>query len=285
MTDSARRLALESLLADEDSSTADLVVSQILENREQNESLIHELLESKNVNARIRAEWIWQHWFSQATHHQNPKELEKPGKIYCLKNWEDLEKLCWKLAEVDAPVMEVDRAIKRLDQFAMRVKALCSESKIKDKQKVNSLRQVLAYEEKLYGNGENYYAPHNSFLNKVLKTRQGIPLSLSLIYIFVGQRLDWNLKGINTPGHYLVAINKIVIDPFFGGDIVDRKEMAVKFNLSEDTCKSLKGLVATPFQTAERMLANLLNSYSLLGDGKRFQLFGNYLRCLQESNS
>ena len=88
------------------------------------------------------------------------------------------------------------------------------------------LREVIRtlYErEGLKGNQEAYYDPRNSFLNDVLDRRLGIPLTLGIILLEVGWRLDLPLEGVNFLGHFLVrykgAAENLLIDPFDGGRI------------------------------------------------------------------
>lgn len=50
-----------------------------------------------------------------------------------------------------------------------------------------------------------YYRAENSLLHKVLETRCGLPISLSLLYIAVGRSVGLELRGINFPGHFLLA--------------------------------------------------------------------------------
>ena len=49
---------------------------------------------------------------------------------------------------------------------------------------------------------------------------RGIPISLALIHISLGQRLDLPVGGINFPGHFLVryggADKHLIVDPFSG---------------------------------------------------------------------
>lgn len=71
--------------------------------------------------------------------------------------------------------------------------------------------------------------PRNSFLNEVLRRRQGIPITLSLVYLEVGRRLGLPVQGISFPGHFLVKVDvdgaARVIDPFSGGAILDDTEI------------------------------------------------------------
>ena len=84
---------------------------------------------------------------------------------------------------------------------------------------VARLTEFIHREEGFEGNVRNYYAPENSYLNRVLETRQGIPITLALIHIGIGQELNIPVGGINFPGHFLVKYgneDEIIVDPFSG---------------------------------------------------------------------
>ena len=73
----------------------------------------------------------------------------------------------------------------------------------------------------LRGNADDYADPRNSFLNQVLDRRLGIPISLSVIYLEVGQRLGLPVAGVGMPGHFIVRAGSdadaVYLDPFHGG--------------------------------------------------------------------
>jgi regulator of sirC expression with transglutaminase-like and TPR domain len=89
---------------------------------------------------------------------------------------------------------------------------------------VNALNQYLFEVQGFEGNVENYYHPNNSFLNKVLEHRKGIPISLSVVYLEVGWRLGLPLWGISMPGHFIVGYGSpaapIYIDVFHQGQVL-----------------------------------------------------------------
>lgn len=72
------------------------------------------------------------------------------------------------------------------------------------------------------GNQLDYYNPANSFLNRVLDHRAGIPLTLSIVYMEVGRRAGLHVEGIGLPGHFIVrarerdAVESMLVDPFHG---------------------------------------------------------------------
>ncbi len=83
-------------------------------------------------------------------------------------------------------------------------------------------------EEGFRGNGEEYYDPRNSFLNDVLARRLGIPITLSVITIEVARRVGLAVEGVGLPAHFVVAAavdgDEVVVDPFGGGRVIDRKD-------------------------------------------------------------
>lgn len=54
------------------------------------------------------------------------------------------------------------------------------------------------------GNRHNYQDPRNSFLNRVLERRTGIPITLAVLYAEIGRRAGLSVAGIGMPGHFLV---------------------------------------------------------------------------------
>lgn len=55
------------------------------------------------------------------------------------------------------------------------------------------------------GNSDNYTSVHNSYLNTVVESRKGNPLSLSIIYSIVAQQLGLPVYGVNLPNHFILA--------------------------------------------------------------------------------
>ncbi len=70
------------------------------------------------------------------------------------------------------------------------------------------------------GNSEDYYNPDNTLLPRVMETRLGIPITLTLLYMLVGHRCGARVEGINFPGHFLARHDGILFDPFERGRII-----------------------------------------------------------------
>ncbi len=77
------------------------------------------------------------------------------------------------------------------------------------------------------GNRSAYYDWRNSCLDRVIDTRTGIPISLSILMIEVGRRLGVRLVGIGMPAHFLVRSvddPDVFFDPFAGGRVLSRSD-------------------------------------------------------------
>ena len=121
------------------------------------------------------------------------------------------------------------------------------------------------------GNMDEYYDPRNSFLNDVLARKTGIPITLSILYLEIGQRLGLKLKGVSFPGHFLVKVRvtggELVLDPYAGGRSLseeDLRERLAQFT-DKDTAKELplEDFLepASPRQILARLLRNLKAIY------------------------
>lgn len=110
--------------------------------------------------------------------------------------------------------------LRRLDELAERVR-----DRLWDETApivvLQEMNRVLFDDDGFRGNRLEYYDPRNSFLNDVLDRRTGIPITLSIIYLEIGWRLDIPLHGVNFPGHFLVRYAgealQLLVDPFQSG--------------------------------------------------------------------
>src|SRR5262249_17902116 len=92
---------------------------------------------------------------------------------------------------------------------------------------ISAINMVLFDDYGFRGNRENYYDPRNSFLNEVIDRRTGIPITLSVLYMEVGRRIGFEVRGIGLPGHFVVShqspAGPIYIDPFSRGRLLGER--------------------------------------------------------------
>lgn len=75
------------------------------------------------------------------------------------------------------------------------------------------------------GNSLNYHDSKNSFLPTVVEGRRGLPITLSLVYKLVADRIGLNVHGIGLPGHFCAGValddgTTMIVDCFAGGRLL-----------------------------------------------------------------
>ncbi|MBG28532.1 MAG: hypothetical protein CMI31_00830 [Opitutae bacterium] len=120
-----------------------------------------------------------------------------------------------------------------------------------------------------HGSTGDYLSRSNSYLNEVMDDREGLPITLSVLFIELADRLDLPVSGVGIPRHFIamyrekgdeqkpdIKPKEILIDVFGGGKFVTRKEASELsgFELTENDFKP-----ASKRSIILRMLRNLLN--------------------------
>jgi regulator of sirC expression with transglutaminase-like and TPR domain len=140
----------------------------------------------------------------------------------------DLGRAALTIALPDYPDLDVAAYLARIEELAVEV-SRCAGVDADLYRSLAALNHVIFTEHGFRGNRDDYFDPKNSFLNQVLERKLGIPISLSVLYLEVGQRVGLNLAGVGFPGHFLVKYSsqnqEIVIDPFGGGEIRSRSDL------------------------------------------------------------
>jgi len=135
----------------------------------------------------------------------------------------DLTEAALLIATEAYPGLDVDEYKARLDRLADELRPW-TDAAPSGAQRVAVLCSRLLRHGGFRGDREDYYDPRNSYLNDVLDRRLGIPISLAVLLIEVGRRLDVRLRGVGFPGHFLVRHDgdqPIFIDPFHEGTFLD----------------------------------------------------------------
>lgn len=270
--------AVEKIFAGDDSDLADLTIREIRAQEDRYGSLISDLARNPDPKIQARARLILRAW-GKITQPSFIRDKPRPE----LLSWPDLEAFCWQLAEVESPGADPAAGMAYLDQLGKDVEKNLPRRSISPTDSISAMRQVLARREGFRGNLDDYFHPSNSYLHRVLETKLGIPLALALIYIFAAQRAGLEVYGLNTPGHYLAGIGGVAFDPFHGAVVLSADDLAAKFGTERSCWANPMFMRATPKDTAERMLINLLNSYSRRGDEARHARTVAYLQMIEES--
>lgn len=132
------------------------------------------------------------------------------------------------IAQEEYPEIDLTEQLERVEAIARR----CGEHLAGAEDFFHAvwvINRVLFDEMGLRGNVEAYDDPENSFLNRVLDRRVGIPITLSVLYREVARRCGFHVEGIGLPGHFVVRVTddwgNTFVDPFHGGRVVTRDDL------------------------------------------------------------
>ena len=93
------------------------------------------------------------------------------------------------IAQDEEPSLDVEQVLGDVDRLLGRVRARLMPN-ADDLTRLAVLTQVFYKDLGFALNANDYYAPENSFLHEVLRTRRGIPISLAVIWLELAQGLS-----------------------------------------------------------------------------------------------
>lgn len=189
-----------------------------------------------------------------------------------------LARACLLVAAGERTLLDPSTAVGEVRRMARRVTELrAGADRTTDAQ---VLADVLGREEGFGGAGGDYDDPENSFLDRVIERRRGLPILLSIVWIEVARAAGIEARGVPFPGHYSVFVGPsgddgdgVYVDPFTGGRELSGEEVLRR-------CMGPGGTSAvspawlrrtTARQTILRVLANLVRSYESRGDLDRLE--------------
>ncbi len=196
------------------------------------------------------------------------------------------------LAQDEYPDLDVQQVLGDVDQLLARLRRRLP-ADASALQKLRLLNQFFFRDLSFGGNINDFYDPDNSYLNAVLKTRRGIPITLAVLWLELAGGLGLNARGVAFPGHFMVKINlpkgQVVIDPF-SGQSLSREELSERLepfrqkSSLDDEFDMPIGLYlqsAPPRDIISRMLRNLKEIHKTQEDWQRLIAVEDRLIVLQ----
>jgi regulator of sirC expression with transglutaminase-like and TPR domain len=199
------------------------------------------------------------------------------------------------VARYQYPDLDENKIKNKLDQISRDVWIELNDH-LTALEKVRILNHIIFDVHGFSGNTSNYHAPQNSYINNVVESKKGNPLSLSVLYAIVAQKLSIPIYGINLPQHFILAYVDIenqqdpdldhdgqvlfYINPFSRGAVFSKKEIdsfLKQLNLESDEafyqpCSNM--------DIIKRLIANLIYSYEKLGYPSKKEELQELLRML-----
>jgi regulator of sirC expression with transglutaminase-like and TPR domain len=160
------------------------------------------------------------------------------------------------------PGVYLNQIARMSQELKQRIKAEVEPGRV-----VEKTNAYLFEEQHFKGNREEYYDPRNSYLNDVLDRRVGIPITLAVLYVAVGERAGLPVRGVGMPGHFLVkyapaSTGELFIDAF-NARVLTREECAKMLDEMYGGEVKMRPALLEP-STKRQILARILNNLKSL---------------------
>lgn len=225
------------------------------------------------------------------------QEIQMNSTYAMLREWisggtSDLLRGAYIIARFQYPELQIEDLEKPLDRIVRDV-WLELNNNLTALEKIRILNHIF-FEVNGFGrNTKDFYSPQNSFINQVLETRKGNPISLAVIYSIVAQRLGLPVFGVNLPKNFILAyLDELVtgsdfgdttetilfyINPYNKGDVLGRKE--IDYFLKQQGIKPQPSHYqpCTNLDIIIRILHNIINAYHKSGYRAKAEQFEGIL--------
>ena len=189
-------------------------------------------------------------------------------------NWDLLDGVLL-IARQQYPKLDTVKYKNQVDDMAREaVKRLSSVSS--KMEKINELNRFFFDELGFHANDDDYFDPRNSYISDVLDRKEGIPISLSTLYLSLGWVAGCPLHGINFPGHFLVEwrescqdlAQNIYIDVFNGGKILTVSDLQERLNKNLGKEQKLEAVFHLQSAGIRGILHRTLNNLKAIHDAQ-----------------
>ena len=191
----------------------------------------------------------------------------------------ELESGYFLLSRIDNRNLDVTAHIQKLDEMANRCRSLIY-SPMSLREKCRVLNRVIFHEYGFAGNRADFNNPSNTFIHSLFKTRKGLPISLSILYLLVARRLEMPLEPVGVPGRFMVGCfvedKPFFIDPFENGMFRSLEDI-VYYIESHEMSVTLGLLGPCPVgEVLCRCCRNLAEQFAMLNERAKAELYGSF---------
>ncbi len=164
-------------------------------------------------------------------------------------------------------------------------------------EKVRVINHVLFDLHGFSRNNSHYFAPVNNFINDVLETKKGNPITLSVVYSVLSQRLGLPVYGVNLPKNFILAYldDELIgnnpaddpasvlfyINPINKGAVLGRREIdafLAQYNIKKESSYFLP---CSNVDVVVRLLSNLVSAYDAMEQHQKSEEVNELLMLLK----
>ncbi len=240
------------------------------------------LKENSDVIDELEKAWeistddVFQRRVENIIHYIQLKDVKSQLRKWLVEGAEDLLYGAFLVAKYQYPEINYDDLNQKIDRLRRDVWLELNDH-LTSIEKVRIINHVLFDIYKFIRNSRNFFAPQNSYINKVVDTKRGNPVSLSILYSVISQRLGLPVFGVNLPKNFVLcyvdehSIKEeedilFYINPVNKGAILGRREIEYFLKQQKLIPKPDYFLPCSNTEIIKRLLVNLIFAYENKGD-------------------
>jgi regulator of sirC expression with transglutaminase-like and TPR domain len=219
------------------------------------------------------------------------------------KNWvdtgaESLIEGAYFVAKYNFPDLDYDELIHKIEKIK-RDAWLQMNDNLTPLEQIRVLNHIIYNIHKYTRNNTDFYSPKNSYINQVVESKKGNPVSLAILYLAVGTKLGLPVYGVNLPKNFIIAYveelfsatiqthpeDKIVsfyINPYNNGAVLTKRE--IDYFLKQQRIKPMDYyyLPCDNGTTIQRLIMNLVFSYEKQEEYSKVEELQKFLNCFEK---
>ena len=138
-------------------------------------------------------------------------------------------------------------------------------------EKIKVLNRIIFGVHGFYGNTKNINSPKNSYINNVIETKKGNPITLGIVYLAICHKLNIPMYGVDVPAHFILSyaeeketvlfyLNVFNKGSVFGNHDIDKFLEQLKVEPKDEYYTPCSNLTII-----KRLLQHLIYTYDNLG--------------------
>lgn len=185
---------------------------------------------------------------------------------------QDLLTGLWLIATYQYPDLEIEKLKQELEQIYYEA-WLEFKPDLYPLDQVKVLNGVLFNKLRFGANTKNFHSPGNSMINVVLESHKGNPITLSILYMLVAQKLKMPVYGVNLPNLFIVIYKDgkvpFYINAFNKGLIFSRQDIENYIHELRLTPQDSFFEPCTSLEIIRRVFRNLIMSFDKMGEHEK----------------
>jgi regulator of sirC expression with transglutaminase-like and TPR domain len=196
-------------------------------------------------------------------------QLKERFRAWKEKGGESLLEGMWLISLYQYPDTELNDLNKEIEQIYYDIWVELKED-LHPYDQIKIINGALFTKLKFRANTKNFHSPNNSFLKSVLESKKGNPISLSVIYMLVAEKLGLPIYGVNLPNLFIITYKseevQFYVNAFNRGLIFSKKDIDNYLANLNLTPKPIYYEPCSNEDIIKRVLRNLIMAFEKLGE-------------------